>query len=101
MAGADQMGAPDGPHICVPALFFFVGRASSMVYVFQICAPVAAFSATRLPRKWQHSYEVVAPAVSSPEAIGTYRRPLSNAGVPVTRATGKSSAFAFHSNLPV
>ena len=38
------MGAPDGPHSCVPALFFFVGRASSaIVYVFQICAPVAAF----------------------------------------------------------
>src|SRR5262245_33999751 len=101
MAGADQIGAPEGPHICVPVLFFVVGRASAMVYVFQTCAPVVALSATRLPRKRQHSYVDEAPAVSSPDATGTYRRPRSNAGVPVTRASGNSSAFTFHSSLPV
>ena len=50
------MGTPDGPHNCVPILFFFVGRGLvGIVYVFQICSPVAAFSATRLPRNRQHS----------------------------------------------
>ena len=56
IAGLDQIGAPDGPHNCVPTLFFVVGLASSeIVYVFQSYCPVAALSATRLPRNLQHS----------------------------------------------
>ena len=55
MAGLLHTPAPDGPHSCVPAAFFFVGRASSIVYVFQICLPVAASSAVTLPRNLQHS----------------------------------------------
>ena len=55
MAGLLQTPAPDGPHSCVPMAFFLVGRASSaIVYVFQICFPVAASSADTLPRKRQH-----------------------------------------------
>ena len=56
MEGLLQMGAPEGPHSCVPTLFFLVyARSSGMVYVFQICLPVEASSATMLPRKRQHS----------------------------------------------
>jgi hypothetical protein len=39
----------------VPTAFFFVGLGSSIVYVFQTCLPVAASSATTLPRNLQHS----------------------------------------------
>jgi len=31
ITGLDQIGAPDGPHICVPTLFFFVGCACSAI----------------------------------------------------------------------
>ncbi len=52
MAGLVHTGAPDGPHSCVPTLFFVVGAGSSgIVNVFQICLPVAPSSATTLPRK--------------------------------------------------
>ncbi len=49
------MAAPEGPYISVPAEFFLVTEGGSgMVYVFQICFPVAASSAARLPRNVQH-----------------------------------------------
>ena len=55
-AGVDQTDAPEGPQSCVPALLFLVRRAvSGIVNVFQTWRPVAASSATMLPRNVQHS----------------------------------------------
>ena len=40
--GLVQIGAPEGPHNCVPERFFFLGKDSSAImYVFQICLPSA------------------------------------------------------------
>ena len=75
IAGDDQMPAPDGPHRVVPLAFLPTGFASALiVYVFHTSDPVAASSATRLPRKVQHSYFAFSPCPSSLDAIGTYRR---------------------------
>ena len=46
---------PAGPHKSTPfELLRVTLGVSGMVYVFQICLPVAASSATTLPRKVQH-----------------------------------------------
>jgi hypothetical protein len=56
MVGDDQTEAPEGPRSCMPTEFLLVGcGASAIVYDFQIGRPVAASSATTLPRKVQHS----------------------------------------------
>ena len=55
MAGVPQIGAPDGPHSLRAAAFFFVGFGLVHEYVFHTRWPVAASSATRLPRNLQHS----------------------------------------------
>ena len=54
MVGACQIAAPAPVQSCVPAEFFLerVG-GSAIAYVFQICAPVSASSATTLPRNVQ------------------------------------------------
>src|SRR5215467_5216545 len=102
MAGLLHTPAPDGPYNCVPTAFFFVGLGSSvMVYVFQICLPVAASYAATLPRNLQHSYVAAAPAVSSADATGTYRRPLWKTTEPTTRASGWPSALIRQSSAPV
>src|SRR5436190_14820745 len=55
MVGDDQTAAPAVFHNCVPAAFRPAScGGSGMVYVFQSWAPVAASSATTLPRKVQH-----------------------------------------------
>ena len=51
------------------ALMGALQRAS--LEVFHACLPVAASSATRLPRKRQHSYDESDPAASSPDATPT------------------------------
>src|SRR5688572_24367711 len=54
IVGVFQMAPPAGPYSCVPMLFFAVGTGvSATVYVFQIRRPVAASSATTLPRNEQ------------------------------------------------
>src|SRR5665213_1742230 len=72
IVGDDQIAAPAGPQRVVPELLWPMGFDSSgLVYVFQRTAPVAAFSASRLPRNVQHSYRAFAPCPSSPEETGT------------------------------
>ena len=54
IVGEAQSPAPDGAKSWTPREFFRVGFGSSgMMYVFQICLPVSALSATRLPRNVQ------------------------------------------------
>ena len=56
MVGADQILAPEGPNIFVPAAVLPTGCGSaSIVYVFQSSRPVAASRATSDPRAVQHS----------------------------------------------
>ena len=89
IVGDDQTAAPDGPNSCVPTLFVRVGfGASGITYVFHTTSPVAASSATTLPRNVQHGYFGSAPATSSIDDTGTYSRPAYSFGVPVTRAIG-------------
>jgi hypothetical protein len=72
IVGDDQMAAPDGPKSCIPALFFCVGcGVSGMTYVFHATSPVAASSATTLPRNVQHGYFESAPTSSSIDETGT------------------------------
>jgi hypothetical protein len=85
--GDDQTPPPDGPHRVVPTEFFPIGLASALiVYVFQSSDPVAASSATRLPRNVQHSYLGFIPDPSSIEEMGTNSRPSYSVGVPVMLA---------------
>ena len=100
--GDDQTAAPDGPKSCVPAEFFVVGfGVSPIVYVFHTWLPVAASSARTLPRNVQQGYFGSAPTSSSSDETGTIKRPSTNFGVPVTRATGWSSAFFLQRSAPV
>ena len=56
IVGADQTAAPAGPMTAVPALFFPTGPGTSgMRYDFQTMLPVAASSATTLPRNVQQA----------------------------------------------
>src|SRR2546429_9964832 len=97
------MATPDGPHVFVPALFCPVTFGSSRTrYVLQMRLPVAASSATTLPRNVQHSYlGFVAASDSSRPDTGTYRRPDSSLGEPVITAPGCSSARVLHRSAPV
>src|SRR5262245_40619145 len=86
--GEDQTATPEGPQVFVPALFCPLGFAASETkYAFQICFPLAASSATTLPRKLQHSYlGFIEASDSSLPETGTYNRPPSSFGVPVITA---------------
>jgi len=57
MVGVDQTAAPDGPRTSAPdGLVPLTFGSSSTVYVCHKRRPVAASSATTLPRKVQHVY---------------------------------------------
>src|SRR5262245_18561320 len=102
MVGADHTDAPAGPHSCTPSWFLRVRLGfCGMVYACQSFLPVAASSATTLPRKVQHEYFGSAPVTSSAEETGTYGRLSCNTGAPVTRATGWRSSRAVHKCPPV
>src|ERR1700730_12719983 len=102
IVGADHQAAPAGPKSCMPALFLPRGDgASGIVKVCHTRSPVAASSATTLPRNVQQPYEACAPVPSSPEAIPTYRRPLYSTADPVILAARCSSSFFFQSSSPV
>src|SRR5438552_4043024 len=102
MVGDDQTPPPDGPQRVDPPAFFPIGFASAaIVNVFQTSAPVAASSATRLPRNVQHSYVGLPPCASSLDATGTYRRPSCSVGVPVMFALRCSSIARVQSCSPV
>src|SRR5690242_4012348 len=99
--GAFHTAPPEGPTICVPSAFFCVGLArSAMVYVFQICLPVAASRARTLPRKAQQGYFGSPTWDSSREETGTYKRTPYNCGAPVIAAREYSSTLTFHTSLP-
>src|SRR5713101_7038790 len=85
--GAFHTAAPEGPTICVPAAFFFVGLApSEIMLVFQIFFPVVASRAKTLPRKAQQGYFGSPTCDSSRDETGTYKRPPYNCGAPVMAA---------------
>ena len=68
MVGVDQMPAPEGPICCFPAAFLRTGfGVSAIVNVCQSFLPVAASSATTLPRNVQHSKFGSGPSASSNE----------------------------------
>ncbi len=64
-------------------------------------APVAVSIAATLPRNVQHSYPAFAPAPSSHEDTGTYKRLPCNAGAPVMRADSCESSLRVQRGAPV
>src|SRR6516162_8535322 len=102
IVGDDQTATPEGPQSCAPFLFLRTGFGSSaMVYCFHKTLPVVASKEDTLPRNLQHSYLGSAPATSSKEETGTYKRPPARVGEPVMTAAGCSSSFVFQTSLPV
>ena len=72
IVGADQIAPPAGPDICAPAVLILYGRGSaSMEWLFQSTLPLAASSATTLPRNVQHGYFGSRAAASSAADTGT------------------------------
>ena len=78
-----------------------MGLASGVVKVRQISLPVAASSATTLPRNVQQGYCGLEPEFSSCDAMGTYSLPACSLGVPVMRVKGCESRFFCQISLPV
>ena len=85
-----------GPVCILPTIF----GTSAIVYVFQICLPVAASSATTFPRKEQHGYFGSELVPSSDDATGTYTRSSKTWGAPVIRAAVCSSVLTFQISVP-
>src|SRR5260370_3793155 len=101
IVGGDQILAREGPQFCTPAAVLVVGCGSSATeYVFQICFPVTASSATTPPREVQHSYLLPRPT-SSPPVKGTNTRPSRYSCDPTILARGCESTCTFHNNSPV
>ena len=66
------MPPPAGAQRLMPFEFLeTIFGTAAMVQVFQTCLPVAASSATTLPRKLQHGYWASELAPSSDDATGT------------------------------
>ena len=102
MEGLDQVGAPEGASTRVPFAVRLTSFGSSgMVKCSHTVLPVAASTATSLPRKVQHSYFGSAAGMTSSEETGTSSLPPTSAGVPVSVALGCSSIFRDHTNSPV
>src|SRR5271156_580117 len=96
MVGALHTPPPAGAQRSTPFEFLeTIFGTSAIVQVFQIRLPVAASSATTLPRKLQHGYLGSELGPSSPDAAGTYPRSSNTCGAPVMRAAGWSSTCTF------